>query len=315
MEINTLVAHVEWVVPGAEGIAPRWSEALRPQVLVALGAVVAGVAAWRLAGTRWGHLPQGLVDARLRWLTVAGPSIVRVGTGLSLCALTLTGDVLAPTVGRPDGLPGVAVLALQGVVGAALVDGRRSHRWGVVLAAMVVVLAATSDPVSFLEGAHLIGIALAIVLWGGASFAPRRGRSADLALRLGLATSLIACAFTEKLANPSLAAAALDHHPQLDLPATLGLPIPTELFVVGAGAVEVLFGLMVLSNRARAATSLVVAGPFLVTLAVFGLPELIGHLPIYAVLLAVAVTPASSPVTASEADRVPTEPVELAPAA
>ena len=83
MEINTLFAHVEWVVPGAEEIAPRWGEALRPQVLVALAAVVAGMAVWRLAGARWGHLPQGLADARLRWLTAAAPSIVPLPHGLS----------------------------------------------------------------------------------------------------------------------------------------------------------------------------------------------------------------------------------------
>jgi hypothetical protein len=59
----------------------------------------------------------------------------------------------------------------------------------------------------------------------------------------------------------------------------------------------VLFGLLVLSGAAPQVAALVAAVPFNASLFIFGATELVGHLPIYSVLLALLAY-GSSPVTA-----------------
>jgi hypothetical protein len=73
--------------------------------------------------------------------------------------------------------------------------------------------------------------------------------------------------------------------------------VSAEQFVVLAGCVELLFGLLVLSGAAPQVVGLVAAVPFTASLALFGSTELIGHLPVYGVLLAFVVL-GSSPTTA-----------------
>lgn len=68
---------------------------------------------------------------------------------------------------------------------------------------------------------------------------------APTALRVGLGISLVTVAFTEKLANPALAQSFLQQHP-LNFTSFLGIPMPDELFVQCAGAVELLVGLFIL---------------------------------------------------------------------
>ena len=60
-------------------------------------------------------------------------------------------------------------------------------------------------------------------------------------------------------------------------------------FVAVAGAVELLFGLLVISGALPQVAVLVAMVPFNATLALFGQTELVGHLPVYGVFLALLV--------------------------
>jgi hypothetical protein len=110
-----------------------------------------------------------------------------------------------------------------------------------------------------------------------------------LLLRLGAAVSLVGLAFSEKFTNPDMARAMLVDYPQLNIFATLGIPVSTDAFIVLAGGVEVLFGLLILSGAAPQVVVPVAFVPFNLTLLLFGSTELIGHLPVYGVLLALLV--------------------------
>jgi uncharacterized membrane protein YphA (DoxX/SURF4 family) len=131
-----------------------------------------------------------------------------------------------------------------------------------------------------------------------------------LLLRIGAAVSLISLAVVEKLANPAMGVAMLEQQPVLNLLAPLG--VSAEQFVVLAGCVELLFGLLVLSGAAPQVVGLVAAVPFTASLALFGSTELIGHLPVYGVLLAFVVL-GSSPATADAVRRLPSWPLSAAP--
>jgi hypothetical protein len=148
------------------------------------------------------------------------------------------------------------------------------------------VLLVLSGVRSLLMCLALLGIALFLVM-----VPPGRDGRSDLgqlrpaliALRVGTAGSLLVLAVVEKLANPAMARAMLDQEPVLNLLAPLG--VGTEAFIVVAGCVEVLFALLVVSGAAPQVVALVAAVPFTASLALFGGTELIGHLPVYGVLL------------------------------
>ena len=108
-------------------------------------------------------------------------------------------------------------------------------------------------------------------------------RYAIPALRVGLGVSFLVVAFTEKLANVPLGLAFLESYP-LNFAAGLGFPISDEVFVLLAGAVELLVGLWLLFGVFPREIVVIALVPTNLTLTVFSWTELIGHLPIYGIL-------------------------------
>ena len=300
-------AHETWFVHHPEAYPLDWSALTRPVVLGGLAAVVAVTLAWRAVAARVGG-PELPFLRRLGALAPWVPRILAVHLGMSLLLLTGTRAVLDPAVVVPDGTTGTLLLVPQAVVGALLVAGRlvRPAAWGVVAAGPVLLLLAGVQ--SLLMCVALLGIALFLVAvppdparGGRASLDPARLAPALLALRVGTAGSLLVLAVVEKLANPAMAEAMLEQQPVLNLLAPLGVSAAT--FALVAGLVEVLFGLLVLSGSAPQVVALVAAVPFTASLALFGGTELMGHLPVYGVLLALLVL-GSSPRTAPQVPRL-----------
>ncbi|MDP8911187.1 MAG: hypothetical protein M3M94_03885, partial [Actinomycetota bacterium] len=118
---------------------------------------------------------------------------------------------------------------------------------------------------------------------------PRLGR-ALWALRICAGLSFVVVAFVEKLANPALAVEFLNSQStELNVARAVGLPVTDLEFVRIAGAIEVLFGLLVLSGALPQVVVLVVGIPFNLTLYFFGAIEMLGHLPIYGTMLVLLV--------------------------
>ncbi len=94
-------------------------------------------------------------------------------------------------------------------------------------------------------------------------------------------------AFTEKLASPGVTVALLHSDPSLDVLGTLAVSEATLIRLVGTA--EVFLGLLLVTRIAPELVAPAAAIPFLATVPVFGVTDLVGHLPIYAALLALAV--------------------------
>jgi hypothetical protein len=101
--------------------------------------------------------------------------------------------------------------------------------------------------------------------------------------------ALIVVAFIEQLANPDLALSFLAEHPQLNVAAQLGLGMRELEFIRAAGAIEMLFGRLLISGALPQECVLVAGVPFNATLWFFGATELVGHLPVYGAMLVLLV--------------------------
>jgi hypothetical protein len=108
-----------------------------------------------------------------------------------------------------------------------------------------------------------------------------------------MGVSLAAVAFTEKLANPALAASFLRQHP-LNFTPLLHMPMCDATFALCAGAVELLIGCWLVLGLFPRSVLLMAWVPFNLTLTFFRWHELAGHLPFYGALAALMVwTPAA----------------------
>ena len=310
-------AHEAWFVEHPDSFPLDPSALLQPLTVAgALAAVVVAVL-WRAASARLPR-PELVALRPLERLVPWVPRLLGVHLGISLLALTLTGAVLDPSVQAPGGLAGAAVLLPQVVVGALLVLGTAVRPEALAVVAAGPVLVVLHGPRSLLLCAVLVGIALFLAIVpprcsrsGAADVCAPRLAPAVLLLRVGAAVSLISLAVVEKLANPAMGVAMLEQQPVLNLLAPVG--VSAEQFVVLAGCVELLFGLLVLSGAAPQVVGLVAAVPFTASLALFGTTELVGHLPVYGVLLAFVVL-GSSPAPAEVLRRSPWQRVSDAPA-
>lgn len=122
---------------------------------------------------------------------------------------------------------------------------------------------------------------------------PRRGLSPEdrealaiTVLRSLFGLQLIVLAAHDKLLEPGVSLAFVDKYSFVNVPALLGYSQFTNMhFVFGAGLAEITFGALLLANVAVRGTCVLLLGLFTTTAAVFGLEELVGHLPIIAMLL------------------------------
>ena len=117
---------------------------------------------------------------------------------------------------------------------------------------------------------------------------PRQDREAQAIaiLRTLFGLQLIILAAHDKLLEPGVSLAFVDKYSFVNVPALLGVSGFTNLhFVFGAALAEISFGTLLLANVAVRATSAILLVMFMTTAAVFGLEELVGHLPIIAMLI------------------------------
>ena len=152
-----------------------------------------------------------------------------------------------------------------------------------------------------LQRFDLVGLALFVLLAGPGAWSAdvESGRSGPFglgsaaravwSLRVAAGIALIVVAFAEKLANPAMALEFLRDHPDFNVAQQTGLGMSDLEFTRIAGGIEVLFGLLLISGAIPQVCVLVAAIPFNTTLWFFGSTELVGHLPVYAVLLVLLV--------------------------
>jgi hypothetical protein len=287
------VAHEAWFTDERPPFDPGFL--FEPITIVSVLVVFAIVVAWRRVATRFGRpeLPfLGGLGSLAPWV----PRLLGVHAGVSMIAQAYAGTFLAPSLELPESTAGTLLAILEGIVGVWLVSG-----WRVRPAAWLLVAAGPLgmlfyDAVPILERIDLLAIAVFLALVppsadndGAVDLSPADLRAPLFALRLMAGTSLIVLALSEKLIRPDLALVLIDRFPFLNIARLIGIDLPDIDFVRFAGSVELLFGLLIISGAMPQIAVLVAGIPFNATLFFFGASELVGHLPIYGVMLALLV--------------------------
>ncbi len=102
-------------------------------------------------------------------------------------------------------------------------------------------------------------------------------------LRISIGVGFAFVAFTEKLANPDLAATFLSQY-QLNFTAAVGFPLSDQAFIWCAGTTELLIGLFLAFGIFPRTIIVAAWGIINLTLTIFSWVELVGHLPIYGIM-------------------------------
>lgn len=272
-----------------------WSFATEPASLALIGAAVAATAVWWIADRALPR-PELRILAPLGRLSPWIPRLLAIHAGVSLLAQASRATYLAPALALPQGLGGTMLAVVEGLVGVWLITGFRI-RWAAILLVAAGPLGIPFyGPLPILERMDLLGIALFLAILppeetpgGAVPGSPDAVARAIFALRLLVGGALVVLAFTEKLARPELALAFLEDYPAFNILDAVGLGVSDATFVRIAGAVELLFGLLIVSGRLPQLAVLIAGIPFNATLFFLGAEELIGHLPVYGAMLALLV--------------------------
>jgi uncharacterized membrane protein YphA (DoxX/SURF4 family) len=319
---SVLPTHERWFVESRP--AGDWSFFFSPLPLVLAAAVVAVTVLWRLVALRV-HRPELPVLRPLARLVPWVPRLLGIHLGVALLALAATGAFMTPANDHLHGLGGHALLLVEAALGVWLVTGYRLRPAAALVLGLGPALAFVSGLTALGECANLAAVAAFLVVvppGPDANGAVRASaddlRRALLLLRIGVGTALVVLAFSEKLTNPVMAVETLEHYPSLDVFGLVGIHLAPETFVAIAGAVELLFGLLVVSGAFPQVAVLVAMVPFNATLLLFGQTEMVGHLPVYGVFLALLVygsDPATAPLVRWLPSRLPGRAVAVPAAA
>jgi len=135
----------------------------------------------------------------------------------------------------------------------------------------------------------------------GPDCADARERWAASILRVTLGLQLMVLSAHDKLIDPAVSLAFVNKYSFVNVPAMLGATGFSNMhFVVAAGIGELAMGGLLVSHIATRLVSSILLAIFLTTGAVFGIEELVGHLPIAAALV-VLITAGSSKVRRTSA--------------
>ncbi|KAF0246729.1 MAG: hypothetical protein FD180_400 [Planctomycetota bacterium] len=300
---NSAQAHEKWLIPGPE--VKRLAAEERPgpfrdfwpEIAIALGAAATlfaiAVAADRfLRRRRIGEA----ACRRLLEFRKAAPPMVGIGTGILLIACGATRSFLAPDLRLADVSPdafATGLAAAQIVIGACFVVGLYTRLAAVALLVLWAPGAALFGFRAWIDYLDVAGFAVFLALCGRGAFSldslrgvaapsPSSERTAVAALRLALGANLAILAINDKLANPLVSMKIVaDYH--LNFTRSFGpLAFPDDRFVLAAFAVELAVGFVVAAGVMTRLVSVVVFVLLTTTYFIFGLQELLGHLPIIA---------------------------------
>ncbi len=289
------LAHETWFETGSH--AADWAFAGEGTTLALLAAAVLLTAVVRLVARVVPGVDVPFLARLVPWM----PFAVRLHLAVSLVGLLSLGFYLSPAMDLQADVAGIALGITMAVVAIGMATGwhAREAAWLLVAAGPLGMAEFGVGPV--LQRIDLLGLAAFVLIAGPGRWSAdvERGTARETsfadaakavwALRVGAGLALIVVAFAEKLANPEMALAFLADHEQFNVAQLVGLPIGDLEFARLAGAVEVLFGLLLISGALPQAIVLVAGVPFNATLWFFGTTELVGHLPVYGAMLVLLV--------------------------
>jgi hypothetical protein len=274
------------------------SNALVP-VAVALGITLVATAIYRAQGRRSvvpGPISLGMPwDNYVRLLTWV-PLVIGVHMGVTLLVSGVSRQLFIPNLELPVNLLGGVLGMVEIAIALSFIYGALARPAAAALGVTWIIGTLVFGPLRLIEHTEILGVAFFL-------FATGRGPLAfDMALdklnkpvgplipyavpvlRVALGIGLTIVAFTEKLWNIPMGLAFLSDHNFNFFP-YIGLPsIDDTRFLLIAGTVELLVGLMLIAGTYVRLVILVTLIPFNLTLPFLGWRELVGHLPTYGIL-------------------------------
>lgn len=281
-------AHVKWFVPLDHDLPPDFvrygfgDPAVQVWVMLATTMIAASV--WLDRKLPALPLPRGTLHA---WIIRS----LYVLTGLSLLLSAEAGSLIAPHY-QWQGAYAQALLVLEVLVGLLLLFPPLVFIGAWALLLLYAGLALHYGPVEVLEYLNVAGTAAFLLC----SFHPSAARRAQLqpyavpALRILTGVALVTLGFNEKLLRPDYAEDFVQTY-MWNFMSNLGMENYTDrLFVLSAGVMEVVFGLILILGTTTRLNILAVSGFMLssnITFFVEGnlreaVTEIIGHMPIIA---------------------------------
>ncbi len=221
-------------------------------------------------------------------------SVFAMITGVFLIIAGSYSYLFAPNLTQDYGIPMYLIFA-QIAIGLAFLLGVGSRVAGILLMILWGTLFYYTSWIDALENIWVLSTAIFISLMGNDYFsvisisffrdvfAPFK-KYALSTLRLGTGATLMILGLSEKIMAPEYGLNFLEEY-QWNFIQNLGLNFPDYLFILSAGAVEFLFGLIFVLGVVTRLNALVVAIVFTIPLFILGPIELTGHLPHFAAII------------------------------
>ena len=277
-----------------------WSspESLLP-VAVALGITIIATLVWRARGRQ--SVVPGPIALGMPWenyvrLLTWVPLVIGLHMGVTLLVSGVSRQLFVPNLELPVNLLGGVLGMVEIAIALAFIYGALARPAAAALGAVWIFGMLVFGPLRLIEHTEILGIAFFL-------YATGRGPLAfDMALdklnkpvaplipyavpvlRITLGIGLTVVAFTEKLWNIPMGIAFLSEHHFNFFP-YIGLPwVDDTKFLLIAGTIELLVGLMLIAGTYVRLIIIVTLIPFNLTLPFLGWRELVGHLPTYGIL-------------------------------
>ncbi len=272
-------------------------------VAVVFGAIAILALAIAVERSRFHNWAASIPERMQRFLPIGSEwRVVATLTGVMLIANAVSGVYLASDLVLPEGWPSTFGRYAQALIGLTLLS-----QVSFALAGALVLVVAIPVAIWFFPAASLADYAIEYLALGmamvfvGLSSCPdqlacrvvksKPERFAHLPLpimRIGLGLSLVVLALHNKLLDPDIALTFLDAH-DLNFVAVSGFAGFSNLhFVFAAGVAELLLGVLIVAGILTRLATLALFGFFSLTLAILGVVELVGHLPLFGVALLLA---------------------------
>jgi hypothetical protein len=303
---TTVSAHVKWFTD-EDNYPLRTDLIVSDRTLLMVVTAVAAVCALimlerMLRDTNWPNL------AIFQRMAVSAPTILAVQAAITLVAAASQGTLLVPNFVMPSGPIGIVAIATEIFVAVTFVTGIFDWVGALALIAILPMAALVCGPWDVLEQGMWLGIPAVVLImqrnptsgWQARQWFGRRDPAwtsrAVSVLRVSTGIAFIAVACGEKLWNPDLGRAFVLTHPMFNFPQALGMSwFSDDMFVLMIGLTEATIGALLISGRLTRVVVLAMWLPFHLGIPLLPSQELIGHLPIFAVMYVLLVQPASVP--------------------
>jgi len=268
-------------------------------IAVAVGITLVATAIYRAQGRR--SVVPGPISLGMPWdnyVTLLSwvPLVIGVHMGVTLLVSGVSRQLFIPNLVLPVNLLGGVLGMVEIAIALSFIYGALARPAAAVLALLWLFGMLVFGPLRLIEHTEILGVAFFLFATGRGPLAfdmaldrlnKPVGRMIPYAvpvLRVALGIGLTVVAFTEKIWNIPMGLAFLsDHH--FNFFPYIGMPgIDDTKFLLIAGTVELLVGLMLIAGTYVRLIIIVTLVPFNLTLPFLGWRELVGHLPIYGIL-------------------------------